>query len=238
MDRIHFIRQPRADGNPTRRLRAFLASCVFHGLALCLLLGLTFLYRSHMPPLKNGSAPGSPSISLEKMVVFSPPLQSLPPQPPKPATASTPPHALEAKPASPEATVPLLAAQPSKPELPSPAKIQVAVHPAILHPTVATTQSPRQPAASASVSSYAPGPSVLPHPPYPIEARDLRETGIVVMNVQFDVKGDVAQVEVAQSSGVPILDSETQSFIRTHWHSPVYAGQIVSVPVQYTLQNL
>ena len=58
------------------------------------------------------------------------------------------------------------------------------------------------------------------------------------MNVQFDVKGDVAQAEVAQSSGVPILDSETRSFIRANWHSPVYAGQIVSVPVQYTLQNL
>jgi len=58
------------------------------------------------------------------------------------------------------------------------------------------------------------------------------------MSVQFDVKGDVADAEVAQSSGVPILDSETRSFIRTRWHSPAYAGQIVSVPVQYKLENL
>ncbi len=58
------------------------------------------------------------------------------------------------------------------------------------------------------------------------------------MNVQFDSRGSVAQAEVAQSSGVALLDSETRSFIRAHWHSPSYAGQTVSVPVQYTLQNL
>jgi protein TonB len=78
---------------------------------------------------------------------------------------------------------------------------------------------------------------VLPHPPYPQEARELKQTGTVTLNVQFDSKGDVAHAEVAQSSGVPVLDSATRSFIRAHWHSPAYAGQLVSVPVQYTLQN-
>jgi TonB family protein len=135
--------------------------------------------------------------------------------------------------------VPLLAVQPSKPTFPTPAKTQVVVHLAILHPVVATAQSsPPKPAASVSSSSYAPGLSVLPHPPYPQEARDLQQTGTVTMNVQFDGKGDVAHAEVAQSSGVPVLDSETRSFIRVYWHSPAYAGQLVSVPVRYTLQNL
>jgi len=58
------------------------------------------------------------------------------------------------------------------------------------------------------------------------------------MNVQFDIKGNVADAEVAQSSGVPILDTTTRSFIRAHWHSPAYAGQLVNVPVQYKLENL
>lgn len=233
MHRIHFIRQPRADGEPTRRLRAFLASCVFHGLALGLLLGLTFLYRSHLPPPKSGSAPGAPSILLEKIVIISPP-----PAPTVTAIAPSPPRKPEAKPPPPLATVPLLAAQPTKPAPPSPAKTLVAIHPAISHPAAATAQSNLpKPAAPVSFSSYAPGPSVLPHPPYPQEARELKQTGTVTLNVQFDSKGDVAQAEVAQSSGVPVLDSATRSFIRAHWHSPAYAGQLVSVPVQYTLQN-
>jgi len=58
------------------------------------------------------------------------------------------------------------------------------------------------------------------------------------MNVQFDAKGNVVHAEVAQSSGVPILDTETQSFIRTHWHSTTYAGQTISQPVKYSLENL
>ena len=138
--------------------------------------------------------------------------------------------------------MPVLAVQPSKPmptTQPAPAKTRAAIHPTISHPAIATVQSsPPKPAAPVAPSSYASGPNILPHPPYPIEARDLRETGIVIMNVQFDVKGDVAQADVAQSSGVPILDSETRSFIRTHWHSAAYAGQAVSVPVQYKLENL
>jgi protein TonB len=237
MHRIQFIHQPHPDG--ARSLRAVLASCTFHGLALGLLLALTFLYRSEMPPPKSGSAPGSASISLEKIIVVSPPVRPAPPQPPKPATASIPLRAPEAKPPSPEAAVPLLAAQPVKPALSIPAKTQAAIHPVISHPTVATAQSsPPQPAAPATPSSYAPGLSVLPHPPYPVEARDRGLTGTVVVNVHFNAQGDVARAEVAQSSGVPILDSETRSFIRANWHSPAYAGQTVSVPVQYTLQNL
>jgi len=240
MSRIDFIHKPRADGSHGRGLRAFLASCAVHGLGICLLLGLAFLYRSQLPPPKSGSAPGSPSISLETMVIVSPP-----PQPPAPAptvTATTPPPAPEAKPAPPEGTVPVLAVQPSKPMQalqPITAKTQAAIHPAISHTAAATAQSsPPKPAAAASPSSYAPGVNVLPHPPYPTEARDRGQTGTVVMNVHFDARGDVALAEVAQSSGVPILDSETRSFIRAHWHSPAYAGRAVSVPVQYKLENL
>jgi len=78
----------------------------------------------------------------------------------------------------------------------------------------------------------------LPHPPYPTEAQDRGQTGTVYLDVQFDAQGSVVGTKVTQSSGVPILDSETRSFIRSHWHSSMYAGQIVNVPVQYKLENL
>jgi len=241
MHRIDFIHKPRADGGPARSLRAFLASCAFHGLLLCLILWLAFLYRSQMPPLKSGSAFGAPSISLEKMIIISPPPQPPAALPaPAPTVAATmPPREPKTKPAPPKATVPVLAVQPSQPMPavePIASKTPTVIHTAISHP--ATTQAHPKPAAPASPSSYASGPNVLPHPPYPLEARDRGQTGTVVMHVQFDARGNVAQAEVAQSSGVPILDSETQSFIRAHWHSAAHAGQTISQPVQYSLENL
>ena len=57
------------------------------------------------------------------------------------------------------------------------------------------------------------------------------------MNVRFDARGGVTLAEVTQSSGVPLLDASTRSFIRGHWHSPAFAGQTVSVPVRYALEN-
>jgi protein TonB len=258
MGQLDLISNPRRDKGRPRRLRAFLASCAFHGLLIGSLVGLSFLYRSHLPPMRSGSAPGAPALSLETMVIVSPPPQPPAPQPPKPTpavggipalpapaptvAATTPPPKPEAKPAPPEGTVPVLAIQPGKPVQalqPTAVKTRSAIHPAISPAAAATTQSsPPKPAVAASPSNYAPGPSVLPHPPYPTEARDRGQAGTVIMNVQFDVKGDVAHAEVAQSSGMPLLDAATRSFIRAHWHSPAYAGQAVSVPVQYKLENL
>lgn len=209
---------------------------------LCLILGLAFLYRSQLLPPKSGSAPGAPSISLEKMIIVSQPSQPPLPQLQKPVIApsapapavvtATPPRESEARPVPPEATVPVLAVQPSTPVQKTAPKTRVTMHPAS-SPT-ATAHGLSKPAAATSVSSYAPGVSVFPHPPYPPEAVTHRETGVVLMNVQFDAKGNVARAEVEQSSGVLLLDTETRSFIRMHWHSTEYAGQIISQSVQYS----
>lgn len=149
-----------------------------------------------------------------------------------------PPRESEAQPAPPEATVPVLAMRPGKPAQKIPVKTQAAIHPASSHTATAKAQSPSKPAAATSVSSYAPGVNVLPHPPYPLEAQDRSEKGTVYLDVQFDAQGSVVGTKVTQSSGVAVLDSETRSFIHAHWHCPMYAGQIVNVPVQYTLQKL
>jgi len=246
MPRIHFIHAPRVNTASARSLRAFIASCAFHGAAIGLLLGLTFLYRSHLPPPKNGSAPGAPSITLETMHIVSPPPEPAPAansilavNPPALAAIPTPespePESRLTLPKLPQEGLPVLAFPPSNP---APAKMHAAIHPGIAHTATTTTQSNSHPAAAASSSSYAPGLNVLPHPPYPTEARNQHQTGTVIMNVRFDARGNVAQAEVAQSSGVPVLDATTRSFIRTHWHSAAYAGQIISQPVQYSLENL
>ena len=257
MRQLDLLSNPRMGRRQPHRLRAFLASCVFHGLMLGSLMALTLAYRSHLPPPKSGSAAGAPALSLETMVIVSPPPQPPAPQPPKPAPAVdsspafptpaptvaviTPPRETEeAKPAPAKATVPVLAIQPSTPMQPTQskaAKIRVAIHPANSPATVTTTQSPSKPATAAACSSYASGLNDMPHPPYPTEAQDRGQTGTVVMNVCFDIKGDVADAKVAQSSGVPLLDTATRSFIRVRWHCPAYAGQVVNVPVQYKLES-
>jgi len=246
MHRINFIHQPHSDGDPVRSLRAFVASCAVHGVLIALVVGLSFFYRSHLPQIKSGSAAGASVISLETMVITSPPSPPAPPTPtplvPQPP-ATIPPALIRTAitpilPKLPDVGVPVLAAQPHGISPPKPTEAKALVHPAVLRATTTLSLSHPKPAAAAAVSSYARGVSDLPHPPYPMEARDRHETGVVVMNVQFDGNGDVARAVVAQSSGVPILDSETRSFIRAHWHSAAFAGQTISQPVEYSLENL
>jgi TonB family protein len=209
MSLIKFSPKKREEKSRKHHAKAFVASCVFHGFLLCLILGLTYFYRSHIPLFKSGSKANGGTITLSTLVIV--------PTPPQP----TPP---------PEQAIPVVAKQSIKP-----AKSHPPAHPAISHPSTATAQASSKPAAA---SSYAPGDNVLPHPPYPPEARDRRQTGTVMMSLQFDSRGNVVQAEVAQSSGVQLLDTFTRTFIRTHWHSLSYAGQTVTVPVRYTLENL
>jgi TonB family protein len=253
MSRLDVISSPRLDQGRKHHRRAFVASLLFHTLALGSALALTFVYRSHLPLILSGSLSGAPSITLEKIVVsppapqpvskpVAPPAASNAPAPVPPATAQTqtpPPHDPMDAPKPPGQGVPVLAVQPAKPAqtLPPPAaKPAPTTHTAISHASAATAQNHFQ--AAAASSSYAPGPNALPHPPYPEEAREHRRIGTVIMNVLFDDQGNVARAEVTETSGVPLLDSATLSYIRRHWHSAAYAGRTVSVPVQYKLENL
>ena len=191
------------------------------------------------PPVPEKPTPPTPP---------TPPTTPPPPTPPVPPTpetsvaVSTPPPVPELKPPPPENALPVL---PPTPPTTHPthtvAQKKFASHPPPpSHPVASTstthTQSPttRQSAAS----TYTPGPSDLPHPPYPIEAQSEHKTGTVLLNVAFNHAGRVTSAEVVQSSGVPILDSSTRSFILTNWHCLAYAGQTISVPVQYQLENL
>jgi TonB family protein len=88
---------------------------------------------------------------------------------------------------------------------------------------------------SASVSRVVLGSSGFPRPGYPYQARIHHQTGTVSIGIQFDASGEAGDVEVIESSGVPLLDSSTCDFIRSHWHNESFAGRRVTVPVEYQL---
>jgi TonB family protein len=90
---------------------------------------------------------------------------------------------------------------------------------------------------SASVSRLVVGTSGFPQPSYPYQAEVRGQTGTVSVAVQFDGSGSVADVEVTTSSGVPILDSATTSFIQANWHNPGFAGRHATVPIRFELNG-
>jgi periplasmic protein TonB len=233
MQKLDLVSRPRADKGRKHHRFAYLASFLLHGFALVAVIALACLYRQ-LPLPKSGSAAGSTSISLEKMVEVAPPAEP-PPAPPKVVDmpkVSPVPVDPGFGPMRAEIGVPVLLAQATKtikPTEATQAKARTAAH--------GTAQRESKVSATA-VSSYAPGQNLMPHPPYPTEAHDRGEAGTVVLTVYFSPKGDVDQVEVSQSSGSLILDSETRAFIRSRWHCPEFAGQTKNVPVQYTLQEL
>ena len=91
MSPINFTSKPQVNDRAGHRLRAFLVSCLFHGLLLGLLVGVTFIYRTHLRPTDQGS-PFS-SRSLPTLVIVAPPLE-IPPPPvpakPLPPSSSAP----------------------------------------------------------------------------------------------------------------------------------------------------
>jgi periplasmic protein TonB len=89
-----------------------------------------------------------------------------------------------------------------------------------------------------TVSRLVVGTGGFPQPGYPVEAEMRHQAGTVLVSIQFDGAGRVADAEVVQSSGVSLLDSNTRSFIRSHWHDPSFAGKTVSVPITYHLAGI
>jgi TonB family protein len=247
MVRTEMLPKPEKKNGEARHAGALAASCLFHAAFLGLLLWVTLTYRAKwmLPP--SGSQANEPTMTLSTLVITRPPptIISSPPKPTQPVATTTPtPVVTETpplKPATPPQpvpveAVPVLAVQPSKPAAALQPKTEPTQpkHTAAASVAKASPVKPKPEASASFASSYAPGENVLPHPPYPEEAQDLGETGTVVMTVTFGTAGNVTQAEVSQSSGVRVLDTTTRSFILTHWHSTMFAGQTVMQPVRYT----
>lgn len=76
-----------------------------------------------------------------------------------------------------------------------------------------------------------------PQPPYPQLAMQSGEQGTIVLLLKTDAAGNVASVEVKESSGFPFLDHATVEFVKNHWHLPTNAGtQVFQTSIIYKLQ--
>jgi len=89
-----------------------------------------------------------------------------------------------------------------------------------------------------TISKLVIGSGGFPAPGYPIEAQIKHQTGTVLLNLQFDGSGSVAEAEVTESSGHSVLDANARQWVRMHWHNGSFANRIVSVPIQYTLPGI
>ncbi len=74
-----------------------------------------------------------------------------------------------------------------------------------------------------------------PFPTYPMEARLNHQEGTVRLKMKIGAVGNVAKVELLQSSGHKVLDDATIIAAR-HWKAhPQYAGQIVALPIVFKI---
>jgi len=77
-----------------------------------------------------------------------------------------------------------------------------------------------------------------PQPPYPKIALDQGQQGSVTLRMTVDDAGLIKTIEVAESSGFPILDRSAQDFVRKHWTVPPASGtRIYEATINYKLQR-
>ena len=96
---------------------------------------------------------------------------------------------------------------------------------------------PLEPSAQiASVNNTGTG-GERPQPPYPQLAVQSGEQGTIVLLLTGDTEGNVAAIDVKESSGFPYLDRATVAFIKNHWHLPANAGtHFFQTSITYKLQ--
>ncbi len=107
-----------------------------------------------------------------------------------------------------------------------------AVHPG----NDATTMS-----ASSGALSAKPGYLRNPNPAYPEQARAAGQQGVVHLRVKVSAQGTVISVEVARSSGFPLLDERARSTVLESWiFKPAQlngnaVSSEVTIPIRFTL---
>jgi TonB family protein len=125
---------------------------------------------------------------------------------------------------------------------PKPVPVPPVIKPKVMVPKPTPQPKPKYTAVgatgngeSAGASRLVVGSSSFPHPDYPFTAKEMHQTGTVMVRIQFDSAGQASDVEIESSSGFNTLDNSTRSFILANWHDPHFAGRSCSVPVEYRL---
>ena len=76
-----------------------------------------------------------------------------------------------------------------------------------------------------------------PEPPYPKIALEQGQQGSVMLHMTVDEAGLIKTIEVARSSGFPILDHSALEFVKRHWTVPPGSGsRIYEATINYKLQ--
>lgn len=77
-----------------------------------------------------------------------------------------------------------------------------------------------------------------PQPTYPKIALEQGQQGSVTLRMTVDDAGLISSIEVAQSSGFPILDRSALDFVKRHWTVPPEKGtRIYEAVINYKLQK-
>lgn len=77
-----------------------------------------------------------------------------------------------------------------------------------------------------------------PQPPYPRIALDQGQQGSVTLRMTVDEAGLITTVEVAQSSGFPVLDHSALAFVKRRWTVPSGKGaRIYEATITYKIQT-
>jgi protein TonB len=77
-----------------------------------------------------------------------------------------------------------------------------------------------------------------PQPPYPRIALEQAEQGSVTLRMTVNPEGRIQSIEVAQSSGFPILDRSALEFVKRRWTVPSGEGtRVYEATISYRLQQ-
>jgi protein TonB len=163
-----------------------------------------------------------------------PPEPAAPPPIPSPQRHVTPQRIVTAAPSP--APAPFVVAAPEVIEPPAPA--QVAAPAPAPEPATAPQAAPEPKVIPASAVQYLEPPS----PEYPSSSKRLRETGRVLVRVHIDEAGLTRDVQVARSSGHPILDDAAMTAVRKARFKPYTEnGRPVAgwafIPINFELER-
>ena len=122
-------------------------------------------------------------------------------------------------------------AQPPEPTPPS-RKLTAAKPASAAHPANAQTVTRAFPGqsgegvagSSGNGSAKTAGTWVMPHPPYPRTSLS-QPTGATTVRITTDASGRVSNVVILKSVGSPILDNQTESYVRMNWHGAANASR-------------
>lgn len=95
--------------------------------------------------------------------------------------------------------------------------------------------APQHPVMRYAAAAPRVGDANTPKPPYPYEAALRRYQGTVQLALTI-AQGKLLGVEVVQSSGFGILDSNARQWIRQHWRLPANLSGTYTIPISYRLE--